>query len=375
MNRSIKNIIICLVILVYILVYRFLICTYLLKYNESITSSFLIILTTISFIIYGYRKTINNYLNKSLNKNVIGYIIKYFIIIYGVGIVVGFLSNTYSLRLTGILENMIPLVTIILFTELFRYIYIRANKDKKLFIILITILLSMLEVCMLIRYDSFGNLEQIFKFTTITILPIIMKNILCTYLCYYNDYKGNLIYRLLIDTYIYFVPILPDFNDYVTSITSLLLPFLTFIGSIKIVEESRKVIKFTPKKMFKSKEIIIIIVLLLIACMVFGIGPIKIMGIKTPSMEPAIKIGDAVVIDKTYDKEKLKKGDVIAYKDKNGIIVIHRIDEINKDKTIRTKGDSNNTFDPFYVSKEQVIGKVILTIPYIAYPSIYLRGE
>ena len=92
-------------------------------------------------------------------------------------------------------------------------------------------------------------------------------------------------------------------------------------------------------------------------------------------MEPAIKIGDAVLIDKTYDKEKLKAGDIIAFKDKEDIIVVHRISEINKDKTFKTKGDGNNSFDPDGVSKDRVIGKVILTIPYIAYPSIYLRGE
>ncbi len=375
MNRTIKNMLIWLIIIIYIFIYRFLVCNYFLKYNESITCSFTILLSVLSFILYGYRKNINNYLNKQLFRNVISYIIKYFIIIYGVGVGIGFLKNTYSLKITGLLENLIPLVITIIFTELFRYIFIRANRDKKIHILIISLLLSALEISMFIRYDSFGNLEQIFKFTTLTILPVIMKNIMCSHLTYYNNIKGSLVYRLLIDTYIYFIPILPDFNDYVSSVVNLLLPFLIFISSIRIVEDSNKIARPTIKRVFKFKDAFIIAVLALIACMVFGIGPLQVMGIKTPSMEPAINIGDAVLIDKTYNNDKLKKGDIIAYKDKNDIIVIHRIFDINKDSSFITKGDSNNAVDPDYVTKDKIVGKVILTIPYIAYPSIYLRGE
>ena len=42
-------------------------------------------------------------------------------------------------------------------------------------------------------------------------------------------------------------------------------------------------------------------------------------------MTPNIKVGDAVVVDKTANKEKLKEKDIIAYKNDDGIIVIHRI--------------------------------------------------
>ena len=376
MKRNLKNIIICLILISYIFVYRFFIYTDLLKYNESITSSFSIVLFTLSLIFYGYRKNIRNIVNSKIIKNLLWNIALYFLIIYGVGIIVGFLSNSYSLTLKGILENIIPVLVTILFSELFRYIFIRANKDKKLLVVIITFLLILFELNLQVRYDSFTDVEQIFRFSSITILPIIMKNILCSYLVYQNDYRSSLIYRIIMDTYFYVVPIIPDFNDYVLSVLGLLIPFVIFIKSIKIVDDKGIAKKVKKKRKFLNlRDIPLLVIAIIIICMIMGIGPIKLIGIESPSMTPSIKKGDAVIIDKTYNKDKLKVNDIIAYIDKEDKIIVHIIININKDGTFITKGDLNNTSDKEYVKKDQIQGKVILTIPYIAYPSIVLRGE
>lgn len=376
MKRNLKNIIICLILISYIFVYRFFIYTDLLKYNESITSSFSIVLFTLSLLFYGYRKNIRNIVNSKIIKNLLWNIALYFLIIYGVGIIVGFLSNSYSLTLKGILENIIPVLVTILFSELFRYIFIRANKDKKLLVVIITFLLILFELNLQVRYDSFTDVEQIFRFSSITILPIIMKNILCSYLVYQNDYRSSLIYRIIMDTYFYVVPIIPDFNDYVLSVLGLLIPFIIFIKSIKIVDDKGIAKKVKKKRKFLNlRDLPLLVIAIIIICMIMGIGPIKLIGIESPSMTPSIKKGDAVIIDKTYNKDKLKVNDIIAYIDKEDKIIVHRIININKDGTFITKGDLNNTSDREYVKKDQIQGKVILTIPYIAYPSIVLRGE
>ena len=53
MNRKIKNYILLLVILLYILFYKFIIFTKIPAYSETITAGFLIILLSILFSIYG----------------------------------------------------------------------------------------------------------------------------------------------------------------------------------------------------------------------------------------------------------------------------------------------------------------------------------
>ena len=73
----------------------------------------------------------------------------------------------------------------------------------------------------------------------------------------------------------------------------------------------------------------------------------------TGSMVDTINIDDYVFVKITKD---VKKDDIISFK-YDGVIVTHRIIEIN-DKEIITKGDANNTIDN-PITKDDVIGKVI----------------
>ena len=92
------------------------------------------------------------------------------------------------------------------------------------------------------------------------------------------------------------------------------------------------------------------------------------------SMVPNINVMDAVVTMRV-DSKDLKKDDVITFISKDprhsGITVTHRIVGIKQtesgDYAYRTKGDYNNVEDQTLVSYDNVIGKVILRIPYIGY--------
>ena len=52
MNRSLKNILISIMIIVYMLIYRFFVYTKFLAFNEFISASFTIILLTISYVFF-----------------------------------------------------------------------------------------------------------------------------------------------------------------------------------------------------------------------------------------------------------------------------------------------------------------------------------
>ena len=94
----------------------------------------------------------------------------------------------------------------------------------------------------------------------------------------------------------------------------------------------------------------------------------------SPSMEPAIKVEDAIVVVR-YDSEKLKEGDVITFLSSDprysGLTITHRIIGIEKSNTgeifFRTKGDNNNSEDSALVPSDNVYGKVVLKIPMIGY--------
>ena len=90
--------------------------------------------------------------------------------------------------------------------------------------------------------------------------------------------------------------------------------------------------------------------------------------ITSDSMEPAINNGDAIVV-KNCEEEDLQTGDVITFEQKQEVIT-HRIqkieeDQTTKEKTYITKGDNNNIEDSEHINFSAIIGKCVLTIPYL----------
>ena len=96
------------------------------------------------------------------------------------------------------------------------------------------------------------------------------------------------------------------------------------------------------------------------------------------SMEPNIKIHDAVII-KRVKEEKIKIGDVVTYRSMDdafyGILITHRvvnIEEKDGRKVYITKGDSNETIDRSPVEAFQIQGKVVMKVPKIGYLKYFL---
>lgn len=76
--------------------------------------------------------------------------------------------------------------------------------------------------------------------------------------------------------------------------------------------------------------------------------------ITSGSMEPTIHVDDYVFVK--INNKKIKKGDIITFKNNNNIIT-HRVVKIDND-TITTKGDSNNVNDE-PIKRKEIIGKVV----------------
>ena len=86
----------------------------------------------------------------------------------------------------------------------------------------------------------------------------------------------------------------------------------------------------------------------------------SILRIVTGSMEPTILTGDYIIIDRK-DTANLQIGDIISFyseeENTKGLIVTHRIIDINENGEYVTKGDANNVTDVKNVRKSQIIGK------------------
>jgi len=96
--------------------------------------------------------------------------------------------------------------------------------------------------------------------------------------------------------------------------------------------------------------------------------------IGSESMTGEYNKGDAVLYE-DYDDQTVKVGDVLVFKKGNSRI-IHRvveIERINGQNRYYTKGDANEDRDSGYITDESIIGVANVKIPYLGYPTIWLR--
>ena len=91
------------------------------------------------------------------------------------------------------------------------------------------------------------------------------------------------------------------------------------------------------------------------------------------SMSPAIKTGSIVAVKPV---SSYSVGDVITFKKGQGEenILTHRIIGQTEQSFI-TQGDANNVADANPVKKEQILGKVVLAVPYAAYAANFARSK
>lgn len=377
-SRQFKTICILLILLVYIFVYRLFIMTHFLKYTEFINASFLMIILFFTIFLFPYQKDKSTPLKKKVNLITAILIILFFSITYLVGMFVGFLKNSYSLNAYSILNNIFSPIIIIVCTEIFRYVVINQNRNSKKMLFLITIVLTLLEIFITIRGLSNMSLEDLFKLTTTIVLPIIAKNCVLSYLTLKVGYRPALIYRLVMDLYLFVMPVVPNIGDYMNSMIGICLPFIIYIYSARTINEYYNGVEYEFKSSaFQMADIPMLLFIAFVICLVSGYFTYYVIGIGSESMEPKIYKGDAVLIKKVKSKEELKVGEIIVYKNM-GEDIVHRLVEVEKkgNKTFyRTKGDNNNTRDNLDIEYKDIKGIVKLKIPYIAKPSIYLKEE
>jgi len=129
------------------------------------------------------------------------------------------------------------------------------------------------------------------------------------------------------------------------------------------------------KKMLKVGLLICLTTLAILAFVTYRPtflgGDTRFEPVLSGSMEPAIPVGSIVLI-KPVDIENLKSGDVICYRASDTMLVTHRIIEV-KESGFVTQGDANEEADIKTVNNREVVGSVVLTVPFIGYLGSFVR--
>ena len=322
MNKRIYKISTILVLVViYSLLYKFIIFDNYKMYAEYITSAFSAFMVFLSYMFFGYQKDKPTELKKTIITIEAVILLAFFSIYYGAGLFLGYLESPYALNITSIIGNILPITITLTSIEILRYIVINSDRDNKVLRTILMISLCIFEITIMVTGQNLGSYEELFKVTSQIIIPIIAKNYTFTYLDRFVGLKPSLLFRLILDLYIFLVPIVPDIGDYFNSVVKIGLPMLLLVFSYRAIDDAINGVEYDFKKnMLRKNDIPVIVLLLLISCLISGKFNYFLIGIGSESMSPAIHKGDAVLISK-HKKDTLKKGEIIAYKS-NGIVII-----------------------------------------------------
>lgn len=128
------------------------------------------------------------------------------------------------------------------------------------------------------------------------------------------------------------------------------------------------------KKLYTIGYFIFVTVVIFVAVVVLASvlpipGKLEIKIVQSGSMEPTIKTGSLVIIK---PESSFKEGDIITFgKDtKTEVPTTHRIIATKVESGVviyTTKGDANEDKDTRKVKQNEIIGKVIFSVPYLGY--------
>lgn len=353
----------------------YLVMEHNLKYLYIINPLFYIIISIILRITCGKTYSKNKLKKDIFTCCVVG-TLTYIIVYLLMGLFVTFGKNPYSTDIKGILTNIWMLGSVIIFKEYIRYKLINNvyDKDKIKIAILISIVYIFIDTeiyrHLLVPMTALNTIKYISQ----TVIPIIIKNVLFSYIYMNSNMKPVLIYELLTKLYMWSSPILPNSPWIVNAIVEIVIPMMMYLYIIFI---KNKKAAFQVKEEFIADPksyipfIIIMILLILFSVGIFSYQPVAV---ATGSMEKEIFIGDIVIIKKCSVNDIIE-GDIIQYK-LDGYTVIHRVvtkEQKQGDVYFITKGDNNKQIDMYPVNEEQVIGKVVLKIRYLGYPAVWLN--
>ena len=367
------------ILLIEIIALLFLILNIFVKniLTENTIILFLLILFILSVILVGFEKEKTIEKRKVL-KQVFFYTISFLIIIYGLGLIVGFLSTSYSLTLINIFKNSFPVFLILIIEELVRYNICKKGENNKLIIYISVVIFTFVDISMIISNYDLNDISNILKLSTLVVCPSVFKNVMLSDFSKKYGYEVCITYQLIMGLYIYIVPIFPNLNEYLESVIMSILPiFILILINMQFEIEKKEDIR---DKHIASKilSVIIILIVIITICLFSNLFPWWIAIVGSGSMTPTINVGDAIIVDKIAKEEmaELKVGDILVFKVGKSMYThrIINIDVKNDEYYISTKGDrKGNVVDDWTVKSNDVIGVVKFRIPYVGYPTVQLN--
>jgi signal peptidase I len=288
------------------------------------------------------------------------------------GVFLGFRKNPYFVDLDILLKTILPLIVIVITTEIIRLVLL-SQKNGVIDVIAFLICLCA-DVLATTSIPNVTTFNRFMDLVGLALFPALVSNVFHHYVTKHYGMLPNIAFRLLMTLYVYFIPRVTAMPDALTSCIKLFTPVL-MLAIVYIFFSKRK-----KKAVQRGKKISVVgttlallatlSVTMLISCR-FQYGAIVI---ATESMTGEINKGDMIIYER-YEDQEIKEGQVIVFL-KNNRRIVHRVVEIEYvggETRYYTKGDANDGLDSGYRVEEDLFGVTDMKIAYIGYPSLWLR--
>lgn len=297
----------------------------------------------------------------------------YVTIVQLMGIYFGYYRNPYFVTAEMLLKTVLPLIVIIITTEIMRYVLL-AQKNKLVnAIAFLSCVISELFAC-----SSLSNISSVNNFMDLvglTLLPAISANIYYHYVSKRFGAFPNIVFRMVLTLYGYFVPNITGMSDAMSSCLKLFLPLGVLVLVSALYEKKKKNAIRRGQKLSTVAMILsfvtVISVAMLISCQ-FHFGALVI---ATESMTGEINKGDMIIYEQ-YDDQPIEVGQVIVFTTNQQNKIVHRvikIETVNGEKRYYTQGDANAAPDDAYRTDADIVGLTDLKLAYIGYPTLWLK--
>ena len=364
-----KNIIYLLELLLFIFVMIFSI----VFKNKLLLSVLIILMGTFSVIYFGLFKD-NSYLKPVTTRIVISCLLSFLIIIYLIGIFTGYNKTVLSFKFSYLFETVFLTALVVVSQELMRFIICKNSVNDKKPLIIYTFILILLNVITEISGFDLKDSESVFIYISTVVLPVISRELLCSYLTSRVSYVPSMVFKLTIVLYEFVIPLIPNLGYYLYASSNIFVCYLIYFLTSRSIDRAQKAKTDVKKSFVRIVYVPIILFLIGVVLLVSGLFRHQMIAIGSNSMVPAYARGDAVIFEKATINDA-QEGDILVFR-KEGRVITHRITNIYKGEDsliIKTKGDGNETEDPFMVYENEVLGIVKCRLKYIGYPTIWLN--
>ena len=296
----------------------------------------------------------------------------YVMLYYLTGLHFGFYKASPPLSFKSVTNVIIPVV-IVFFTS--EFIADRLLDQHNKFVeVLVFLSLILIDISMFSSLSNIKTFNQFMDTVGLTLIPSVTRTLLFMYITKRYGPKPNVAFRLITGLYSYIIPFIPATPDSLTALVRLVVPLIVYSFIFMLYEKKPKVARKEKSKWRYLGWAALLAVLVGSTMLISNKFTYGMIVIATNSMKGELNKGDALIYE-SFNKQAIKEGQIILF-EKQDRVIVHRVVEIvNIDSEIRyyTKGDANEKNDEGFIVKSNIIGLAKFKIPYVGYPSIWIR--